>query len=49
MAISLTRSMTKQKMAWHKLIKEIEEAKKDPEFLKALDEFMKYHTGKSIK
>lgn len=37
----------KDKLKWEKLIKEIEEAKKDPNFLKALDEFIRYHTGKS--
>lgn len=49
MKISLINNMANQKMKWDKLIKEIKEAKKDPEFLKALDEFMKYHTGKSVK
>lgn len=41
--------MKKQKTNIKQLLKKIEEANKDPEFLKALDEFMKYHTGKSIK
>lgn len=39
--------MEKQKLSWNSLIKKIEEAKKDPNFLKALNEFIRYHTGKS--
>jgi len=39
--------MKKQKMNLKQLLHEIKEAKKDPEFLKALDEFIRYHTGKS--
>ena len=39
--------MKKQKLSWDKLMNEISQAKKDPEFLKALNEFIKYHTGKS--
>lgn len=38
---------SKDKLKWDKLVKEIEEAKRDPNFLKALNEFIKYHTGKS--
>ena len=39
--------MKKQKLSWRELMNEIKEAKKDPEFLRALDEFIRYHTGKS--
>ena len=39
--------MKKQKLSWNELMKEIEEAKKDPEFLRALEQFIKLHTGKS--
>jgi hypothetical protein len=39
--------MKRKKLSWSQLIKEIKEAKKDPEFLKALDEFIRFHTGKS--
>ncbi len=39
--------MKKQKMSKQQLIKEIEEARKDPEFMKALNEFIRFHTGKS--
>ena len=31
---------------WDKLIKDIEEANKDPEFRKGIDEFIAFHTGK---
>lgn len=33
---------------WSKLIKEIKEASKDPEFRKGVKEFIKFHTGKDI-
>lgn len=39
--------MKKRKLSWDELVREIEEAKKDPDFLKALNEFIKFHTGKS--
>ena len=31
---------------WKKLMKEIGEARKDPEFLNFVREFIKFHTGK---
>ena len=39
--------MKKQKITWNELMVKIMDAKKDPEFLKALNEFVRYHTGKS--
>lgn len=35
-------------MPWKKLMKEIKEAKKDPRFMKALDEFIRFHSGKTL-
>ena len=32
--------------SWSKLIKEIKEANKDPEFRKAISRFIAYHEGK---
>jgi|TARA_Y100000310_G_C20681459_1_gene816208 hypothetical protein len=32
---------------WKKLMKDITEAKKDPKFMKAVREFIRYHTGKT--
>lgn len=37
----------KDSAKWEKLIKDIEKARKDPEIMKALDEFIRFHTGKS--
>lgn len=37
----------KQKMSWKKLNEEIAKAKKDPEFVKALQEFIDFHSGKT--
>lgn len=33
---------------WKKLIKEIKEANKDPEFRKGIAEFITFHTGKKL-
>lgn len=43
----LSSLMKTKKMSWEKLMKEIAEAKKDPTFVKALEEFIRFHTGKS--
>ncbi len=32
---------------WKSLKKRIEKANKDPEFRKAIDEFIRYHSGRS--
>src|SRR3989338_6893147 len=37
----------KNKPAWEKLEKEIKEAKKDPEFIAALEDFIDFHSGKT--
>lgn len=39
--------MKRQKLSWSELEKEIKEAKKDPEFLKALKAFIDFHSGKT--
>jgi len=39
--------MKTKKMSWKKLTKEIKEAKKDPEFMKALKAFIDFHSGKT--
>ena len=39
--------MKRKNLSWKALLKEINQAKKDPDFLKALNEFIRYHTGKS--
>jgi len=37
-----------KKIQWKTLMKEIEEAKKDPKFMKGLSEFIRFHTGKKL-
>lgn len=39
--------MKRQKLSLSELEKEIKEAKKDPEFLKALKAFIDFHSGKT--
>ena len=39
--------MRKKQISWDKFFKDVKEARKDPEFMKALKEFIRYHTGKS--
>lgn len=39
----------KEKLKLQKLMKDLEEANKDPNFRKAAAEFYKYHTGKTLK
>ncbi len=39
--------MKGKKINFDKLIKEITEVQKDPEFIEAANEFIRYHTGKS--
>ena len=34
--------------SWSKLIREIKEANKDPEFRKGIKEFIKFHTGNVV-
>jgi len=34
--------------SWNKLIKELKEANKDPEFRAGVREFIKFHTGKDV-
>ena len=36
----------KPKMSWNKLMNELEEANKNPEFVKGVEEFLEFHTGK---
>lgn len=37
----------KNKLSWKQLEDEIKEAKKDPEFMKALKAFIDFHSGKT--
>ncbi len=39
--------MNRNKFTWKKLEKEIKEAKKNPDFMKALKAFIDFHSGKT--